>query len=178
MSDQSPEHHIVTTPETDIEDVKWKSRTADPVQNTPNLQHSIFFFLYWTTGLACSLNYAKTTPALTQKKWSTDKIKHDIMEKKKENKDVALTLACIIFTVKTMILTCKEEYSFFVKNKIPTTNLLFRLCQCVYDQHFFSFFSVTCMSSHIFARRKFSKFLTIRSVLTCGGLSIFLCTFL
>lgn len=105
-----------------------------------------------------SLKYATTIPAQTDKR-STDKIKHDMIlkkdKKKKENKDVALPLACIIFTVKTMILTCKEEYSFFVQNKIQTTtNVLCCLCQRVYDQ---LFFPVICMSSHIFAKKKFSK---------------------
>lgn len=139
--------------------------------------HFLFFFFYtglqawpaaWIMQKQLQLLHRQTVHR-QNKTWHNEK-------KKKENKDVALTLACIIFTVKTMILTCKEEYSFFVKNKIPTTNLLYRLCQCFYD--FFFLFSVTCMSSHIFAKRKFSDFLTIRSVLTCGGLSIFLCTFL
>lgn len=87
-----------------------------------------------------SLKYATTIPAQTDKR-SADKIKHDMIlkkDKKTENKDVALPLACIIFTVKTMILTCKEEYSFFVQNKIQTTTtLLCCLCQRVYDQLFF-----------------------------------------
>lgn len=169
------------TPETDIEDVKWKSRTTDPAHDGKILQissipFSFFSILDYRLGLQPEL--CKNNSSSYTDKRSTDKTKHDIMKKKKENKDVALTLACIIFTVKTMILTCKEEYSFFVKNKIPTTNLLYRLCQCVYDQLFFLPFSVTCMSSHIFARRKFFDFLTIRSVLTCGELLIFLCTFL
>lgn len=131
-----PEHHIVTTPETDIEDVKWKSRTTDPVHDGKRLQifsipFSFFSILDYRLGLQPEL--CKNNSSSYTDKWSTDKIKHDIIKKK----DVALTLACIIFTVKTMILTCKEEYSFFVKNKIPTTNLLYRLCQCVYDQLFF-----------------------------------------
>lgn len=36
----------------------------------------------------------------------------------KNNKEVALTLACIISTVKTMMLACKEDYPFFVQNEI------------------------------------------------------------
>lgn len=109
-------------------------------QKTPNLQHSFFFL---DNGLQ-----ARSPAWIMQKqlqlwhKRSTDGIKHDMIKKekeKKENKDVALTLACIIFTVKTMTLTCKEEYSFFVKNKIQTTNLLYCLCQCVYDQLLFFF---------------------------------------
>lgn len=93
--------------------------------------------------MVTSLNYATTIPALIQTKRPTNKIKHDMIKKKtkkKENKDVALPLACIIFTVKTMILTCKEEYSFFVQNKIQTANLLYCLCQRVDDQLFVFFF--------------------------------------
>lgn len=119
-------------------------------QNTPNLQHSIFFFLFFYTGLQAwpaAWIMQKQLQLLHRKTiHRQNKTWHN--EKKKENKDVALTLACIIFTVKTMILTCKEEYSFFVKNKIPTTNLLYRLCQCVYDQHFFPFFCNLYELSH------------------------------
>lgn len=162
---RSPERHIVTTPDTDIEDVKWKSGTTDPVCDGRRLKISSipFFFFFLDNGLqAWSTAWIMQKQLQLVHKRSTERIKHDMI-KKKENKDVALTLACIIFTVKTMILTCKEEYSFFVKNKIQPTNLLYCLCQCVYDQLFF-FFSVTCMSSHIFAKGRSSEFLTIRSV--------------
>lgn len=36
----------------------------------------------------------------------------------KNNGEVALTLACIISPVKTMMLACKEDSPFFVQNEI------------------------------------------------------------
>lgn len=72
-------------------------------------------------------------------KQSTDKIKHDMIKKrkKKQNKDVALPLACIIFTVKTMILTCKEEYSSLYKTKYKQ-QICYIACVNVYMISFFS----------------------------------------
>lgn len=78
-----------------------------------------FLFWWWTTGLVNSLNYAMTTNSNQNiDEWSTDKIEHDFMLLFKNNREVALTLAWIISTVKTMMLACKEDSPFFVQNEI------------------------------------------------------------
>lgn len=56
----------------------------------------------------------------------------------KNKKEVALTLACIISTVKTMMLACKEDHPFFVKNEIyQKQHVCYLACVNVYMNSFF-----------------------------------------
>lgn len=85
------------------------------------------FFLWWqTTGLVKSLDYAMTTNSiLNRNKWFKEKMWYDLILFK-NNREVALTLACIISKVKTMRLTCKLLSFLCTKlNILETTTLLF-----------------------------------------------------
>lgn len=83
-----------------------------------NVQHS--FFWWQTKGLNNSLDYANTNSKLSRNKRSPDKNKtwNNYILFFKNKRKVALTLACIISTVKTMMLTCKDDSPFFVQNEI------------------------------------------------------------
>lgn len=72
----------------------------------------------------------------------------------KNNKEVALTLACIISTVKTMMLACKEDDPFFVQNEIYQKQG--QICYLARVNVYMISFSVTCMNPHVFAKKIFS----------------------
>lgn len=77
-------------PHTDMEDVRWTSSSTDPVtpktlQRSSNDDGDEDCFGYWTTGLANSLNYATTPPALTHNQ-STHEIKQKKRQKRQKRK--------------------------------------------------------------------------------------------